>query len=120
MFIRRSTYRRLAARAEAYAQAYVDAQRARHRKTPPAVERRNRLVQACARYRAELAAQRTQHAAELAAQRIQHAAALAAQQRRIDYLQEQVDEVLGLNSEQVRAGARWQQRRPDKPRPVAK
>ncbi|MGW2582979.1 hypothetical protein ACWCYZ_16860 [Streptomyces virginiae] len=101
MFIRRSTYRRLAARAEAYAQAYVDAQRARHRKTPPAVERRNRLVQACARYRAE------------------HVAALAAQQRRIDYLQEQVDEVLGLNSEQVRAGARWQQRRPDKPRPVA-
>jgi hypothetical protein len=105
MFIRRSTYQRLVARAEAYGQAYVDARRAEHRKAGPAVERRLRLVRACARYRAELNKQQASHEA-----------ALARQQRRADQLQARLDEALGLNSDQVMAGARWQQRRPDKPR----
>jgi hypothetical protein len=104
MFIRRSTYQRLVARAEAYSQAYVDARRAEHRKAAPAVTRRDRLTRACARYRAELAEQRAAH------QR-----ALARSERRADRLQEQLDDVLGLNSDAVRAGDRWQQRRPDKP-----
>ncbi|MFD7100793.1 hypothetical protein [Streptomyces xanthophaeus] len=106
MFIRRSTYRRLVARAEAYSQAYVDARRAEHRKAAPAVARRIRLAEACRRYRAELAAQRAAHQEEL-----------ARSERRAQQLQEQLDEGFGLNSEAVRAGARWQERRHDKPQP---
>ncbi|MFD9369617.1 hypothetical protein ACFWA6_18260 [Streptomyces sp. NPDC060020] len=105
MFIRRSTYNRLVARAEAYAEAYVAARRAEHRKTAPHAARRDRLAKACRRYRAELAEQRAAH----------HKA-LARLERRANLLQEQLDEVLGMNSEQVMAGARWQQRRSDKPR----
>ncbi|MGW5852137.1 hypothetical protein ACWFQ8_30030 [Streptomyces sp. NPDC055254] len=104
MFIRRSTYQRLVARAEAYAQAYVAARRAEHRKAVPAAERRERLARACRRYRAELAEQRAGHQT-----------ALARKQRQIDRLQGQLDDVFGLNSDQVQAGERWQERRPDKP-----
>ncbi|THA56138.1 hypothetical protein [Streptomyces sp. A1136] len=100
MFIRRSTYHRLVARAEAYHEAYVAARRAENRKAAPAVARRERLVRACASYRAELAANRL---------------TIARKDRRIAQLQGQLDDLLGLNSEQVQAGARWQQRRPDKP-----
>lgn len=107
MFIRRTTYNRLRSRADAYSQAYVDAQRAQHRKAAPGVARLVRLAEACARYRAQLAEQRAQHAA-----------ALAQKQRRIDHLQQLLDDALGLNSEDVRAGERWQDRRPDKPRRV--
>lgn len=104
MFIRRSTYQRLVARAEAYSQAYVDARRAEHRKAAPTAARLKRMAEACARYQAELATQRADHAA-----------ALARKQRRIDHLQGQLDDLLGLNSDAVRSGERWQQRRPDKP-----
>lgn len=104
MFIRRSTYTRLRTRAEAYSQAYVDARRAQNRKATPAAKRTKRLALACLRYRGELARQRAGHQAEL-----------ARQQRRIDRLQGQLDDVLGLNSDQVLAGEHWQQRRPDKP-----
>ncbi|MBT2449442.1 hypothetical protein J7F03_20590 [Streptomyces sp. ISL-43] len=106
MFIRRTTYNRLVARADAYAGAYVAARRADRRKAVPAAARRERLAAACLRYRAELAEQRAQHAA-----------ALARQQRRADQLQQQLDDVLGLNSSDVQAGVRWQQRRQDRPRP---
>ncbi|MFD0358407.1 hypothetical protein ACFVHW_32445 [Streptomyces sp. NPDC127110] len=108
MFIRRSTYQRLAARADAYAEAYVAARRAEHRKAAPAAARRARLVQACARYRAELAEQQALHDA-----------ALAKEQRRSAQLQARLDDALGLNSEDVLAGARWQQRRHDRPWPPA-
>lgn len=104
MFIRRSTYRQLADRADAYDEAYVWARRAEHRKAAPAVARLQRMAKACGRYRAELAQQRAKHTA-----------ALGRQQRRIDLLQAQLDELLGMNSDQVLAGTRWQQRRPDKP-----
>lgn len=104
MFIRRSTYRKLTARAEAYSQTYVEARRAANRKAAPGVARLERLVRACARYRAELAEQRASHLA-----------ALARRDRRIEQLQGQLDDVLGMNSDQVMAGAHWQQRRSDKP-----
>lgn len=57
--------------------------------------RLDRAVRACARYRA----------------------AIAAQERLIRDQQRQLDDVYGLNSERVNAGAHWQQRREDK-RPV--
>lgn len=92
MFIRRSTYHRLVARAESYAEAY--------RAAMSSDRRRCRLVLACARYRKELAASRR---------------TVAVRERRIEQLQGQLDDLLGLNSDAVMAGERWQQRRPDKP-----
>lgn len=95
MFIRRSTYRRLRARAEAYSQAYVDARRAENRKATPAAKRTKRLALACLRYRVELAEQRASYEA-----------ALRKQQRRTNLLQEQLDEVLGMNSDAATAVAK--------------
>lgn len=92
MLIRRRTYQRLVARAEAYSEAYVAARRAEHRKAVPAAARRERLIKVIARYRREL----------------------DRKDRRINHLQEQLDEVLGLNSDAVRQGEKWQERRHDK------
>lgn len=96
MFIRRNTFHRLVARGESYAEAY--------RAAMSSDRRRCRLVLACQRYRKTISEQR---------------AALAAAEHRAGVLQEKLDDVMGLNSDAVRAGERWQQRRADKVRGVA-
>jgi hypothetical protein len=91
--IRRTRLARLAARAEAYAHAYQQAQ--------ASDTRRRRLLVACATYRAEAANLRALH---------------YEQARRIRHLEMQLDELLGMNSPAGRSrGERWQQRRADKP-----
>ncbi|MET8297430.1 hypothetical protein ABZW02_25730 [Streptomyces sp. NPDC005180] len=90
--IRRTRLARLAARAEAYAQAYQQAQ--------ASDTRRRRLLVACATYRAESANLRALH---------------YEQARRIRHLETQLDHALGVDSPAVDAGSNWQQRRADKP-----
>jgi hypothetical protein len=42
---------------------------------------------------------------------------MAGLERRIEHLEQQLDDALGLNDPAVRAGAAWQSRRMDKPHP---
>lgn len=114
MFIRRSTYRTLIARAETYRQAELNARRtvttlvgnsARAAEEfidaddrTNAVERRlDRELKACARYRA----------------------ALPKSEKQARDLQARLDDLLGLNAPGIVAGALWQERRTDKPKQVA-
>ncbi|MEU4348273.1 hypothetical protein [Streptomyces sp. NPDC023838] len=48
-----------------------------------------------------------------------HRAELAAKDRRIAALQRRLDDATGLSNPSLDAGARWQERRADKPRSVA-
>lgn len=104
MIIRRATYNRLIARADAYAEAARDNRRVqkaaldntRHiaAQYVGLDNRLTRTVKACARYRAEL----------------------AIRNRRIRHLEQRLDNLLGLDTPEIEAGARWQERRPDKPK----
>lgn len=62
-------------------------------------QRLARALRACARYRIQVATR----------DRV-----IAAQQRQHDVLQRQLDDALGLDTAEIRAGAHWQQRRADK------
>lgn len=88
--------RELIARVESYARQQ-DEERAQRR---AAVNSTARLAQ-------RLAAMETEHAREL-----------AARDRQVSRLQTQLDDALGLNGDRVAAGAEWQTRREDKPRPA--
>lgn len=90
--VRRARLAQLAARAEAYAHAYKQAQ--------SSDTRRRRLLTACATYRAE--------AANLRALQREQA-------HRIRNLEAQLDHARGVDSPAVDAGANWQRRRADKP-----
>lgn len=98
MFIRRSIYEQLLDRVETYRQAELRARRALAKLLGSSRytthERLDRILRACARYR-------------------QEAAVL---QRRIRHLEARLDDAMGLNQAGVAEGARWQERRHDKPR----
>lgn len=97
-FVRRRTLATLRARVETYATAARDARR---------VE-----AVALANYR-RLAAQFTA-AGSAVTDLVEARRLLAAKDHRIQLLQDQLDELLGLNSPDIAAGANWQDRREDK------
>lgn len=82
-------------------------------------------VESYARQRDEERAQRkaavnqvARLAQRLAAMETEHAKQLAARDRQVSRLQARLDDALGLNDGRVAAGADWQDRREDKPRPA--
>ncbi|MET9707871.1 hypothetical protein [Streptomyces griseus] len=101
MFIRRSTYLRPVARAEAYAQDARDARRAKQNAD-------NQV----ARMAALAEVRQADHDQTVAAM----AADLDAAERRAARLQAQYDHAVGLDSPSLDLGATWQSRREDKPR----
>ncbi|NUS76740.1 MAG: hypothetical protein HOV70_11140 [Streptomyces sp.] len=101
MFIRRSTYLRLIARAEAYAQDARDARRAKQNAD-------NQI----ARMAALADVRQADHDQTIAAM----AADLDAAERRAARLQAQYDHAVGLDNPSLDLGAHWQTRRTDKPR----
>ncbi|MFE7754278.1 hypothetical protein [Streptomyces sp. NPDC057429] len=99
-FVRRSTLDALRARVETYAQAARD-----ERRTAEA-------ALANARALAEKYVEPGEALTQLAEARRQ----LAARERRIALLQDQLDELLGMNKQRVKDGAHWQLNRTDKPK----
>lgn len=113
MFIRRSTYRTLLARTETFRKAELNARRTVQTlvgnsaraaeqfvdaddRTNAVEHRLDRALKACARYRA----------------------ALRKSEKQARDLQARLDDLLGLNTPGVLDGARWQERRTDKPKVV--
>ncbi|MGW9299390.1 hypothetical protein ACWHA3_01000 [Streptomyces cyaneofuscatus] len=101
MFIRRSTYNRLAARADAYAQDARDARRAEQNAD-------NQV----ARMAALADVRQADHDRTVA----DMAADLAAAERQVARLQAAYDNAVGLDAPALDHGAAWQSRREDKPR----
>ncbi|MFD5975527.1 hypothetical protein [Streptomyces bacillaris] len=101
MFIRRSTYLRLVARAEAYAQDARDARRAEQNAD-------NQIVRMAALAEARQA-DHDRTVADMAGE-------LAAAERRVARLQAAYDNAVGLDAPALDHGAAWQSRREDKPR----
>ncbi|MGW4040435.1 hypothetical protein ACWEIM_29865 [Streptomyces sp. NPDC004778] len=101
MFIRRSTYRRLVGRADAYAQ---DARNARRGEQNARNEVTRQVALAEVRQ-----ADHDRTVADMAAD-------LAAAERRADRLQAQYDNAVGLDDPTLDLGAHWQTRRTDKSR----
>ncbi|MFE6931797.1 hypothetical protein ACFVDT_07170 [Streptomyces sp. NPDC057699] len=101
-FIRRSTLNALRARVETYAQAARD-----ERRTAAAALANSRAL--AAKY-----VEPGEALTALAEARRQ----IDAKERRIRLLQDQLDELLGMNDPRVRAGANWQAHREDKPQGV--
>lgn len=97
-FIRRRTLTALHARVAMYAQATRNALRVEH----TALENYKRLA-------AEFTG-----AGDAATELVESRRLLAAKDRRIELLQGQLDELLGLNNPAVAAGSNWQARREDK------
>ncbi|MEV6313394.1 hypothetical protein AB0M10_33000 [Streptomyces sp. NPDC051840] len=103
MIIRRSTYNRLVARADAYGQ---DARTARRSEQSAHNE--------VARQVALAEVRQADHDRTVAGM----AADLAAAERRADLLQKAYDNAVGLDDPALDLGAHWQQRREDKPQAV--
>lgn len=103
MFIRRSTYNRLVARADSYAQ---DARTSRRQEQNAHNE--------VARLAALANVRQTDHDTTVASL----TADLAAAERRADRLQAAYDNAVGLDDPAPDAGAQWQERRTDKPQAV--
>ncbi|MFJ6319675.1 hypothetical protein ACIQJW_26695 [Streptomyces californicus] len=101
MFIRRSTYLRLVARADTYAQ---DARNARRNE--------QNADNQVARMAALAEVRQADHDQTVAAM----AADLAAAERQVARLQAQYDNAVGLDAPALDHGATWQSRREDKPR----
>lgn len=107
MIIRRSTYNDLRARVSAY-QAQV---RAYHERADT-----DRLRQSVAIVRGVRLAARLDRMVRATAR---YRAALAAETYRANRLQAAYDSAVGLDHPAIDAGAQWQDRRTDKPKPVA-
>jgi hypothetical protein len=103
MFIRRSTYNRLVARADAYGQDARTARRA-EQNAHNEVARQVALAEV----------RQADHDRTVAGM----AADLAAAERRADRLQKAYDNAVGLDAPALDLGAQWQQRRTDKPQAV--
>ena len=98
MFIRRSAYEQLLARAETYRQAELRSRRALTKLLGSSRytthERLDRVLRACATYRQETAVLK----------------------RQVRHLEDRLDDAVGMNQAGITEGARWQERRHDKPR----
>jgi len=101
-FIRRSTLDALHTRVETYAQAARD-----ERRTAAAALANSRAL-----------AEKYVEPGEALTQLTEARRQLDVKERRIALLQEQLDELLGMNDSRVQAGAMWQHRRSDKPVPT--
>lgn len=106
MFISRHRYNELQARADMYAENARDARKVQRAALDNAAKIAEKFVDADDRTNT------------VEKQLDEAKAAIADRDRRIERLQARLDDALGLNTPGVLSGARWQERRSDRPRPV--